>query len=59
MDEQRDSLLRRIAALWRGDWSGDMFDGRDGKRWIETALDGNTEALAKLDRELTEREQAY
>lgn len=59
LDSRRDALLRRIANLWRGDWSGTEFDGRDGKRWILAALDGDAGQLAELDRELTETEESY
>lgn len=59
MTGPRGELLRRIAELWRGDWSAMNFDGRDGNRWILCALDGDEDALAKLAQELTEYEQAY
>lgn len=49
---QRADALRRIGLLWRGDWSGTVFDGRDGQRWIETALSGGTVELAGLLAEL-------
>jgi len=32
----------------RGDWSGTEFDGRDVKRWIETALSGDETGIAML-----------
>lgn len=52
MDDRRAGLLRRIGALWRGDWTGHVFDGRDGNRWITTILDGDPAALEQLDAEL-------
>ncbi len=48
----RAEALEKIAQLWRGDWSGAAFDGRDGQRWIDTALYGNSEDLADLMRQL-------
>lgn len=59
MTGPRGELLRRIAALWRGDWSAFTFDGKDGSSWILTALDGDEAALEKLAQELTEVEQSY
>lgn len=55
----RAALLRRIAELWRGDWTGNTFDGRDGSRWIRTAIEGDEAALTKLAEELAEVERAY
>jgi hypothetical protein len=52
LDEYRRALLRRIGKAWRGDWSGQRFDGRDGDRWISVALDGDLEALNGLGAEL-------
>jgi hypothetical protein len=48
----RVDCLKRIGALWRGDWSGHRFDGRDCQRWIETALYGSADDLRVLDEEL-------
>jgi hypothetical protein len=53
------TLLRRIGTLWRGDWSGYMFDGRDGQRWIETAISGAPGDLTALEAELKEVEESY
>lgn len=57
--ERRNAFLERIADLWRGDWSGRVFDGKDGSSWIVTAVDGDAEALDQLDRDLSEAENAY
>lgn len=57
MDEARVKLLERIATLWRGDWSGHSFDGRDGHHWIMTALHGDAFQLAELDTDLTSQEE--
>lgn len=59
MSGPRGELLRRIAELWRGDWSAMTFDGKDGSGWILTALDGDEDELQKLAQELTEVEQSY
>lgn len=59
MNGARAQLLIRVAELWRGDWSGRVFDGRDGERWIMTALSGDEAALTKLAEELTKIERTY
>lgn len=56
LDEQRDQLLRRIADLWRGDWTADRFDGDDLHTWITTILDGNHDAQQQLAETLTRLE---
>jgi hypothetical protein len=55
----RVDLLERIAQLWRGDWSGHVFDGKDGADWINTALHGDADALRKLNDDLAEVENGY
>ena len=55
----RLDALNRISELWRGDWSAREFDGKDGHRWIQTALTGNAEALRALDAELAQVEASY
>ncbi len=49
---ERAALLDRIAELWRGDWSGHAFDGRDGRNWINAATHGDAAVLAELSGEL-------
>jgi hypothetical protein len=53
LESERASLLRRVGNIMRSDWSMTMFDGRDVKRWINTALDGDADALRELADELT------
>ena len=55
----RAELLERIGQLWRGDWSGHVFDGKDGQDWINRALYGNGEDLDALARELDRVEREY
>jgi hypothetical protein len=55
----RAELLERIALLWRGDWSAHMFDGKDGHRWIITALKGTEPELVNLAQELENIEKSY
>jgi hypothetical protein len=55
----RVDLLTRIGKLWRGDWSGREFDGRDGAGWINTALYGSADDLRALHHELAEMEKSY
>jgi hypothetical protein len=50
--QARVDLIERVGKLWRGDWSGHSFDGRDGQGWIHTALHGNADALRALNAEL-------
>lgn len=50
---ERHALVSRVGALWRGDWTGHCFDGRDGQRWLDTAMGGDAADLAQLDTELT------
>lgn len=52
----RAALLDRIATLWRGDWSGHAFDGRDGRNWINAATYGDAAALTELSAELKDYE---
>lgn len=59
MDERRAAIIRRVGDLIRGDWSMNYFDGRDVKRWLNGALDGNPGLLAELDRELDKLEANY
>lgn len=54
---QRHALVARIGNLWRGDWTGHRFDGRDGQRWLDAAMGGNADDLAQLAAELTEVEE--
>lgn len=56
MDSRRVALLERIGELWRGDWTGHAFDGRDGQGWINTALHGDEADLKKLDTDLWHHE---
>jgi hypothetical protein len=56
--ERRDALLDRIGNLWRGDWTGRSFDGRDGQRWITDATHGTETEMDVLDAELQSRENA-
>jgi hypothetical protein len=57
--ERRDRLIREIARLWRGDWSGTTFDGRDGQRMLLTALDGDSDALDSLEVTIAEIRASY
>jgi len=50
--DERVALLRRVGNIMRGDWSMTMFDGRDVKWWITTALDGDPAALRELGEDL-------
>jgi len=52
IDPIREDLLMRVGDLWRGDWSGHSFDGRDGAGWIDRALHGDAEDLRSLSDEL-------
>lgn len=54
MDELRKEAIYLIADLWRGDWSGYTFDGRDGKRWLLEAVDGSENDVRVLIDELRE-----
>ena len=55
----RNELLMRIAGLWRGDWSGHVFDGKDGANWIEAAVHGDADDLLQLQIDLARTERAY
>lgn len=55
----RADLLRMVGSVLRGDWSMVRFDGRDVKRWINTALDGDADQLRELNEMLTEIEAGY
>lgn len=59
LDERRINLFRRIGDLWRGDWSGSSFDGRDGKRWIDTILDGTDSQVDKIEDWIKSLEEEY
>lgn len=59
MTDRQIELLRLIGDTWRGDWSGSVFDGRDGRRWIETALTGTDTELDELAAELRRIEDYY
>lgn len=50
---RREDLIRRIAYLWSGDCPGPFFDGRTGKRWILSALEGDAYERRELSDELT------
>jgi len=52
LEPERISLLRRVGNILRSDWTMTEFDGRDVKRWIDTALDGDAGALRELGGEL-------
>lgn len=52
LPSEREALLRRVGNIMRGDWSMNYFDGRDVKRWINTALDGGADALRELGEDL-------
>ena len=54
---RRHALVARVGNLWRGDWTGHSFDGRDGQRWLDAAMGGNADDLDQLDAELTGYEQ--
>lgn len=56
---ERHRLVARIGALWRGDWSGHVFDGRDGQEWLDTAMGGNADDLRQLSDRLDEIKQFY
>jgi hypothetical protein len=55
--EQQRALLERIGAVWRGDWSGHNYDGRDGQRWIGLALSDHPAHHAELDVMLKRQEE--
>jgi len=57
--ERRAALIREIAQLWRGDWSGHAFDGKDGCDWLTTALDGDADELAALAADLKKVADGY
>lgn len=57
LESERANLLRRVGNLLRGDWSMTEFDGRDCKRWIDTALDGDMAQLRDLAEELAGKEE--
>ena len=57
LEAGRAALLRRVGNLLRSDWSMTYFDGRDCKRWINTALDGDADALRDLAEELASQEE--
>lgn len=52
LEPERIGILRRIGNILRGDWTMTEFDGRDVKRWIDTVLDGDADALRELGEEL-------
>lgn len=52
MDELHEEALDLIATLWRGDWSGHVFDGRDGARWLQTVAGGDKAEVMALIGEL-------
>lgn len=56
--DRRSALIERIGTLWRGDWSGHRFDGRDGERWLTTAVYGDEAGLAELEAELARVEES-
>jgi hypothetical protein len=57
LESGRAALIRRIGSILRGDWSMTEFDGRDVKRWIDTALDGDAAALGELSGDLRRIEE--
>jgi hypothetical protein len=56
---RRDELLLLIADLWRSDWSGHVFDGKDGAGWITTAVTGDDAALDELHADLVSTVDSY
>ena len=57
--ERRDELILRIGQLWRGDWSGSSFDGRDGQDWLTCAVSGDSDDLDELEQTLQRIENSY
>lgn len=51
----RIEIIRLTGLLIRGDWSMTSFDGRDVKRWLDTALYGNPIEVATILTSLRER----
>lgn len=56
---ERRALAARIGALWRGDWPGHVFDGRDGQGWLDTVMNGDADDLAGLADDLAAIERSY
>jgi hypothetical protein len=56
LESGRAALIRRIGNILRSDWSMTEFDGRDVKRWIVAALDGDADALRELGEDLRQIE---
>lgn len=54
--ERRRKLLLRIGDLWRGDWSGSNFDGRDGKKWLYAIAGDDETELARVEQWISELE---
>ncbi len=55
LSDDRVKIIDLTGELIRGDWSGYDFDGRDVKKWLETALYGRDEAVSGLLVELKAR----
>ncbi len=55
LSDDRIALIRLAGDLIRGDWSGYSFDGRDVKRWLETALSGTEKEVAETLKNLRSR----
>ncbi len=49
---ERVKLLQLIGDMWRGDWTGSEFDGRDGSGWINVALSGEWDEVKNLTEKL-------
>jgi hypothetical protein len=50
----RQLALEVVAALWRGDWSGHVFDGRDGERWLRNIAHGSDDDVRVLVKTLVD-----
>ena len=48
LSAERIAVIEKVADLWRGDWSGREFDGKEGSWWLRTALNGSDEELAEV-----------
>ncbi len=50
MTDKEKELLGLIGSLIRGDWSGNHFDGRDVRDWIQRVV--NNDRLDELEENL-------
>ena len=59
MTPLQEEALVLIGRLWRGDWSGYNFDGRDGQRWINIVLADEETEIRLLIQQLKKLKDSY